>query len=192
MEPPISPQEYAKAWGQTFERTDEASDEWTPLDCYDACCHAPVCRMRHERHGGATYGRDAHDRDVLARLLGCGEDCECFEERPECKPNTDERDALLMALTNYLMVHMYDIGWTEEGAAHIVCKSRHAKDGTEPDGTFTVGINCAMDRDKPDCWVTWRLPDEWWDRFIAPAVGLDLGPTGTMEDFIFAFTSEGA
>ena len=52
----------------------------TPADWMDGCPHAAACRMQWERlEDREVDERDFDWMDDLARLLGCGEDCECAE-----------------------------------------------------------------------------------------------------------------
>jgi hypothetical protein len=45
----------------------------------DGCPHAAACRMQWERLEGPFECDGFGWMDDLARLLGCGEDCECAE-----------------------------------------------------------------------------------------------------------------
>ena len=49
----------------------------TPLDCMERCVHKGACTRAYEMLMGKTdyYGWT----EKMARLLGCGEDCECAE-----------------------------------------------------------------------------------------------------------------
>lgn len=51
----------------------------TPADWMDGCPHAAACRMQLERLEGPVNEDGFGWMDDLARLLGCGEDCECAE-----------------------------------------------------------------------------------------------------------------
>jgi len=51
----------------------------TPADWMDGCPHAAACRMQLERLEGPFECDGLGWMDDLARLLGCGEDCECAE-----------------------------------------------------------------------------------------------------------------
>jgi hypothetical protein len=51
----------------------------TPADWMDGCPHAAACRMQWERLEGPVNDEGLYWMDDLARLLGCGEDCECAE-----------------------------------------------------------------------------------------------------------------
>ena len=51
----------------------------TPADWMDGCPHAAACRMQLERLEGPVNEDGFAWMDDLARLLGCGEDCECAE-----------------------------------------------------------------------------------------------------------------
>lgn len=51
----------------------------TPADWMDGCPHAAACRMQWERLEGPFECDGLGWMDDLARLLGCGEDCECAE-----------------------------------------------------------------------------------------------------------------
>ena len=67
----------AKLCGRRFERTDDDSGEYTPTDCYDTCAHAHACRMQHGITDRVYVGTSIGD---VANALGCGEDCECYED----------------------------------------------------------------------------------------------------------------
>lgn len=51
----------------------------TPADWMDGCPHMAACRMQWERFEGPFECDGFGWMDDLARLLGCGEDCECAE-----------------------------------------------------------------------------------------------------------------
>ena len=51
----------------------------TPADWMDGCPHAAACRMQWERLEGPVNEDGFGWMDDLARLLGCGGDCECAE-----------------------------------------------------------------------------------------------------------------
>ena len=48
-------------------------------DCFEDCAHAAACRMQWERAHGEFNDELFAATDELARLLGCGEECECME-----------------------------------------------------------------------------------------------------------------
>ena len=52
--------------------------EETPLEAMDRCVHRDACQMVWERFVDASeyFGKD----DEMARALGCGEGCGCWEE----------------------------------------------------------------------------------------------------------------
>lgn len=51
--------------------------EMQPADWMGDCTHAAACRMQWERRFGELM--DGFTDDMLARDLGCGEACECWE-----------------------------------------------------------------------------------------------------------------
>ena len=51
----------------------------TPTDWMEDCPHAAACRMQWERFEGPVNEDVLGWMDKLARILGCGEDCECVE-----------------------------------------------------------------------------------------------------------------
>lgn len=51
-----------------------------PADVMEECPHRFACRMQLERFGGDVVDEGRFGwMDDLARLLGCGEGCECVE-----------------------------------------------------------------------------------------------------------------
>ena len=54
---------------------------WGPADYYEGCAHALACRMQWERAHCEWYmGQFASLNLLAAEALGCGEDCDCYEE----------------------------------------------------------------------------------------------------------------
>ena len=54
--------------------------EYLPVDCMDDCMHAAACRMQWERAHGEWNDDRFGSADDLAKELGCGEECEAFED----------------------------------------------------------------------------------------------------------------
>ena len=53
----------------------------TPTDCMEECVHAEACRAQLARLRGYDVDEDAaYWMDTLAIDLGCGEDCDCYDE----------------------------------------------------------------------------------------------------------------
>lgn len=58
----------------------EPEPELQPADFMEECTHTSACRMQWERINGKYDDKTFDATDVIAKLLGCGEDCEVFEE----------------------------------------------------------------------------------------------------------------
>ena len=73
---------------------DEA--EMTPTDCMEECVHAEACRAQLERLRGYDVNEDAaYWMDTLATDLGCGEDCDEYDDGTWMQRRCRERiDAL--------------------------------------------------------------------------------------------------
>lgn len=60
--------------------TEPLEQDPTPAEWMERCCHADACRMQLERLEGPVARDEGFGWvDDLARLLGCGEGCECAE-----------------------------------------------------------------------------------------------------------------
>lgn len=55
-------------------------EEPTPKECFEECMHASACVTQFERLRGKLADGETYSVEHLIRDLGCGEDCDCYDE----------------------------------------------------------------------------------------------------------------